>query len=183
MNLPSNHIPALVDMNLSVREKAAALIAEGVQRFERMPKSKRDEIIMLLTTSCNACKVLQRRGKDVLPNHSNEELLQSFLDREKAMRSARIEERIERLEQSPGCVYIIKCKNYIKIGFSTEFDKRLDSFKTDNPFPVSAIHVIDNVTVHVERQLHERFKRLRHQGEWFRYTGSLKRWIEQGCPL
>jgi hypothetical protein len=182
VNLPSNHIPALVDMNLSVREKTIALIAEGLRRFEEMPKSKRDEIIMLLQVSCETRKALQRRGRDI-PDLGETHLLQSFLDREKAMRSARIEERIERLEQSPGCVYIIRCKCYIKIGFSTEFDKRLDSFKTDNPFPVSAIHVIDNVTVHVERQLHKRFKRLRHQGEWFRYTGSLKKWIEQGCPL
>ncbi len=70
-----------------------------------------------------------------------------------------------------GYLYLLKCGEFYKIGFSETPRKRVHSFRTGSPHPILLIHTLK--TPHyktVEKVLHRHFSEKRHQGEWFRLT-------------
>jgi hypothetical protein len=70
----------------------------------------------------------------------------------------------------------------IKIGHSTDVEKRLEQLRTGNHLPLSLLAKIGVPSVadaqDLERRLHNRFKRLRLEGEWFRWSIDLLRAAE-----
>ncbi len=92
----------------------------------------------------------------------------------------------KRLEEVyPPCfVYVIRCEQFVKIGKTTRKESRLATMQTANPFELVTIAIIDaDDGDELERDLHKRFARYRHRGEWFRDAGWLANWIRRGCPV
>ena len=63
----------------------------------------------------------------------------------------------------------------IKIGFSNQINKRIQSLQ--NSEPLRLIHVIPNALSNTESSLHKRFSHLRVIGEWFEGTEELIQYI------
>jgi len=70
-------------------------------------------------------------------------------------------------------------EGYVKIGHSNNPNKRLKSIQTGCPFRVDILHTIDDADIDVEKQLQKKFKLYNTVGEWFRYEGELKNYLEQ----
>ena len=68
-------------------------------------------------------------------------------------------------------LYMIRAGDYLKIGYTTNLDKRLSSIQTGNPLPLSIECALECETVGqakmAEKKLHSRYKRHRAVGEWF----------------
>lgn len=88
-------------------------------------------------------------------------------------------------EVYPPClVYVIRCEQFVKIGKTTQKENRIASMQTANPFELVVLAIIDaDDGNELERDLHKRFARYRHRGEWFKDTGWLANWIRRGCPI
>lgn len=71
-------------------------------------------------------------------------------------------------------------RNFIKVGRSSRVKKRLSDLQTGNPYDLLLMGWIESPDdPRLERELHMRFKDLRHRREWFELTvdhvlGSLK---------
>lgn len=63
-------------------------------------------------------------------------------------------------------VYYVKCKEYIKVGFTTDIKERLNSAKTFNPFDIVLLKVTEG-SMEDERRIHKVLEAYRHKGEWF----------------
>lgn len=66
----------------------------------------------------------------------------------------------------------------VKIGTSTSVDGRLKSMQTGHAAKLNLIATMDG-GAEVESMLHKRFKHLHVHGEWFKYEGRLKSFIEK----
>jgi hypothetical protein len=67
----------------------------------------------------------------------------------------------------------------IKIGRSTDPDKRLRSLQTGNSEPVEIVLLLPHLPPFEEGQLHWRFRKYRTPGEWFEYRGELRAFVER----
>lgn len=67
-----------------------------------------------------------------------------------------------------GCIYLIKCSEWYKIGKTKNVDRRMKTFGEALPFKQEVIHVIrsDDYSA-LELELHSRFADKRMNGEWF----------------
>jgi Meiotically up-regulated gene 113 len=71
--------------------------------------------------------------------------------------------------------------NMVKIGQACEIDPptaRLKALQTGSPEILQVILVLDYKPPFEENQLHFRFRDYREHGEWFRYEGELRKFIE-----
>jgi len=73
-----------------------------------------------------------------------------------------------------GKIYIIGNLHHglVKIGFSTNPDKRLSGIQCGCPFKVKVLRVF-NGTMKQEKYLHYKYRNLNTNGEWFKYEGEL----------
>jgi len=80
-------------------------------------------------------------------------------------------------------IYFIKVgkKGPIKIGYTNTNPKhRIEAMKTGSPYPLKIIGVLDGGK-NREKFLHEQFKDLRMNGEWFQPGIILKDFIKLNC--
>lgn len=77
-------------------------------------------------------------------------------------------------------VYILRSGDYIKIGFSRNFESRLASIRSVSAHEIVIVAVMPG-RKRVEFELHRRFAHLRHHHEWFRHEGDLAEYIA-GLP-
>jgi len=66
----------------------------------------------------------------------------------------------------------------IKIGYTTDIQKRIKALQTAHPFPLKLLLVI-NGNVDDESKLHKKFNSLRLCGEWFSPDEKLLQYIEK----
>lgn len=72
--------------------------------------------------------------------------------------------------QSKGLpVYFVGCRGYMKVGSSSEPDKRLRTLQVFNPYELDLIHVDYNTN---EEEWHMKLKHLHHRGEWYKRLDS-----------
>lgn len=76
-----------------------------------------------------------------------------------------------------GNVYFIEGGGFLKIGFAGDVRSRLRELQTSCPHTLAILHSHPG-TKFTERQLHQKFSALRSSGEWFRYEGALKEYVE-----
>jgi hypothetical protein len=76
-------------------------------------------------------------------------------------------------------VYVVGFDNYVKIGRSTEVDKRIQALQTSVPKVLNVYAIFPNRDADEERKLHHRFRADRLYGEWFLLSSSLRAFIEQ----
>jgi hypothetical protein len=90
------------------------------------------------------------------------------------------EENFDTPGREPCDVYVIRCGDYVKIGKAGDVQKRLNSLRAANPYPLELLTVLTEGDGHVlERELHQRFAEYRHALEWFRFEGAVVSWVEQ----
>lgn len=70
-------------------------------------------------------------------------------------------------------IYFIQCKNFVKIGYSRDPNKRLKKLQTGNPVKMKIIATLPGA-YKTEDGLHEAYRKLKVRGEWFKYKGNLK---------
>lgn len=83
-----------------------------------------------------------------------------------------------------GYVYLFKCGNYYKIGFSKHPLKRRKQLSTGSPLPVEYVHMFwTPFCRQLESRLHCKFSERRASGEWFElsdadvaYIKSMDQW-------
>ena len=71
-------------------------------------------------------------------------------------------------------IYLIvnREEKFCKIGYSIEPKSRLAQLQTGNPYPLELLSVIEG-EIQLEKEIHERFKECRLQGEWFVLTQDI----------
>lgn len=83
-------------------------------------------------------------------------------------------------------IYFIKsyCNKYIKIGYTTDIQRRLKELQTASPKRLKVLGTLEGGT-QLEAGLHELFKKHRVEGEWFRNSSkemkSLQILLTGGC--
>jgi hypothetical protein len=78
---------------------------------------------------------------------------------------------------SAGIIYFVRSGNFLKIGWTSNLEQRMESFETCNP-DVELLAAIGG-TLKEESDLHQKFDSLRYKAnrEWFRYEGALKEFV------
>jgi hypothetical protein len=76
-----------------------------------------------------------------------------------------------------GYVYFIGGGDWVKIGFAKNVSRRLEALRTTCPFPLTVLASLPG-TAKRERELQNRFASYRLSGEWFRFDGDLKAFVE-----
>ena len=81
----------------------------------------------------------------------------------------------------PGYVYLLRGKDYYKIGLTTrEVAERVSEFSPRLPFEVEMIHSLRVEDVYAaETYLHQRFADKRLNGEWFELSDEDVAWIRE----
>jgi hypothetical protein len=74
-------------------------------------------------------------------------------------------------------VYFWECGSYVKIGMSSDVQKRLQQLSQTIPYPLKPLGFIPaetvNAALEIEKAWHHRFSPNRHRPEWFRATPEL----------
>lgn len=94
----------------------------------------------------------------------------------------RIEARLHAGQRTPkdGFVYLIHATGtpYYKIGKTKDPRRRTKWFQLKLPFPIRVVHIFPSANMDkTERDLHERFKDQRVNGEWFDLSLKDVAWI------
>jgi|GEM_PF-3493394 len=74
-------------------------------------------------------------------------------------------------------IYFISSGEFIKIGIANNPKQRLRDLQTASPVKLKIIYTIPG-TENLEKILHEIFNEYRECGEWFRYEGGLKSFVD-----
>lgn len=67
-------------------------------------------------------------------------------------------------------VYVVKCRQFVKIGIAGDVASRLRELQTGNPFPLEILREYAaprGVIVAVEMRAHDYLRKFAHTGEWF----------------
>lgn len=81
-------------------------------------------------------------------------------------------------QSSTEVVYFIECGEFIKIGRTSDIDRRVKSLSRHTPSDLKVLATIpgDHTT---EYDFHTRFFASRHKGEWFHKSGDLLAFIKE----
>lgn len=80
--------------------------------------------------------------------------------------------RAERLANRRPFIYFFRCRGFLKIGWTTDIEKRLSCVQMCNPDEVVLAALMRGGT-REELALHHAFRSLYHRAEWFREEGIL----------
>ena len=69
-------------------------------------------------------------------------------------------------------IYFLECQRYVKIGMTTDVHARVKSIKVCCPLPMNLLRTIEGGR-NTELFLHEKFKHLRCENEWFLYSTEM----------
>lgn len=81
-------------------------------------------------------------------------------------------------ERTKTDLYFILHGNFVKIGQSTNPQKRLEEFQVGAPETLKILATIPKKG-EIEFFCHKKFKHLHHRGEWFHYTSEIDLFIEE----
>ena len=82
-------------------------------------------------------------------------------------------------EESDKYIYILKGEDSYKIGYTTDFDKRIKHYKTHNPNIKTICLIESNDAFELESYLHDKFEDKNISGEWFDLTEEEVLWAIQ----
>lgn len=90
--------------------------------------------------------------------------------------------KLKQMHATGGVVYFCRSEvgGPVKIGFATDVVARLSGLQTSHHSELILVNAIAGSHAD-EKALHERFKAYRLKGEWFRYAGTFKRYLD-GLP-
>lgn len=76
------------------------------------------------------------------------------------------------LGRTAGLIYFVAMGDFVKIGFTTNLESRLQTLQTSSPEPLRLIKAVVGYKCD-EADLHIQFSASRMSGEWFQMTPSL----------
>lgn len=76
-----------------------------------------------------------------------------------------------------GTIYFVRTGDFVKIGFAKDLPRRMTALRIGCPHPLELILAIKG-HIGVESEMHIRFEQYWHRGEWFRYEGELRSFVE-----
>lgn len=103
------------------------------------------------------------------------------LSRSEREAAKRVDPRVDAAIRNVG-VYFARCDRFIKIGCSDNVKSRIVTLNTASPLPIELVAVITlpyDEGMRFEAELHERFRALRHRGEWFRSDEPLTSYLAE----
>lgn len=126
------------------------------------------------------------RYRDVYPYHIAVYRLECIrVALERLLERAAAEQKWQEWRERPliprSFVYFIEAGGFIKIGFTTDLASRLLSLDTASPHRLNVIRQ-EPGTLTDEAAYHERFADLWVKGEWFRFEGALRDYLEGSAP-
>ena len=74
-------------------------------------------------------------------------------------------------------ILFVKCENFVRLCRSSNGKWFLKDFQSYSPFELKVIKEIPG-GIKLLAEIEKSFERYRHQGQWFRYEGAFKNWIE-----
>lgn len=74
-------------------------------------------------------------------------------------------------------VYFIEMNEFIKIGYSSNLERRIENLALGHPYEIRLLHDIEG-SFDLETDLHRRFAHIHVRGEWFRKEQELLDYIE-----
>ena len=74
-------------------------------------------------------------------------------------------------------IYFIQQENYIKIGFTTNPIRRVNTIQVSLPIKLNVLLIIDG-DVKLEKEIHNLFSTIRTRGEWFLFDSSIEDYIK-----
>mgnify|MGYP001194663034 FL=1 len=82
-------------------------------------------------------------------------------------------------------IFFKEFPQFLKIGCSSDINKRLSNYITHTPFevciplffPVNSRYKLNEI----ESEFHNRLYRYRHSGEWYHFVGEVKTLVERLC--
>ena len=74
-------------------------------------------------------------------------------------------------------IYFIKQGDYVKIGFTNRFKIRLNQLQVSSPIKLEVLGIIEGDKTD-EKYMHDKFKHISTNGEWFVYCDELKSYID-----
>lgn len=100
-----------------------------------------------------------------------------FVASERELPPAKVKPK--RIRKTQGFVYFMRIngRGHVKIGFTVDVIKRFSGHQTSmpgTPVLMGAMHG----TAATEKKLHEKYADLHVKGEWYKYTGALKAFVE-----
>jgi hypothetical protein len=87
------------------------------------------------------------------------------------------EKPTDRFEGHPGYVYFVAGGPFIKIGWSMWMRERIAGLQTGNPYKLELLATMPG-SIDTEREMHDRFKDHRVEGEWFKDCQEIRNFIE-----
>lgn len=81
-------------------------------------------------------------------------------------------------ENESGHVYIIRCGDRVKIGFTMKIRDRMRVLRTACPYPIEEVAVFSG-NRNIERFLHAALGEWRRHGEWFECSGDVKALVDE----
>lgn len=85
----------------------------------------------------------------------------------KLVATQQLSQIIKKEKKEVNTVYLIESNGLVKIGFSSDFDKRLKSYKTHN-INLNILCVVEfKDAFEIETKLHKKYKDFQVKGEWF----------------
>ncbi len=71
-----------------------------------------------------------------------------------------------------GFIYLIRCEDYYKIGFTKDIEKRMKQLDT-RPFPMDLIAVKKSkIAFDIEQYIHKAFEPMMVENEWYHFNFS-----------
>jgi hypothetical protein len=83
---------------------------------------------------------------------------------------------LPKAEAEVGLIYFVGFGGRIKIGFTTNLERRLSALQTSCPAPLTIQATIPGTRLE-EKRLHKRFAHLKLSGEWFRLSKTIINYI------
>jgi DNA-binding XRE family transcriptional regulator len=74
-------------------------------------------------------------------------------------------------------IYVVKQSDYVKIGYTSRFKKRLQQLQVSSPVKLEVLALIKGDKVD-ERNFHDAFKHISSNNEWFHYNEEIERFVE-----
>lgn len=74
-------------------------------------------------------------------------------------------------------IYFINHTEYLKIGYTSDINKRITDLQVSCPVKLTLVGLIDGDMVD-ESALHEKFRKFHSHGEWFTYTKELYQYVQ-----
>lgn len=74
-------------------------------------------------------------------------------------------------------IYFVKQGDYVKIGYTNTFKRRLNQLQTSSPVKLEVLALIKGDKSD-EKNFHDAFKHINTNGEWFLYNDEIERFVD-----